>query len=87
MNVYSISYDLRQPTRDYTSLYEEIKKMGDYFHPLESNWFVRTNWDAQDIYDKLRPYIDDNDLILIIRVDHSDKQGWMVKNFWEWLRK
>lgn len=87
MNVYSISYDLRQPNRDYTSLYEEIKKIGDYFHPLESNWFVRTNWDAQDIYDKLRPYIDDNDLILIIRVDQSDKQGWMVKNFWEWLRK
>ena len=87
MNFYSISYDLRQPNRDYSNLYEAIKSFKLYIHPLESNWFIQSDWDAQDIYKKLRPCIDDNDLLLVIKVDKTDKQGWMVKSFWEWLNK
>jgi hypothetical protein len=86
MNIYSISYDLRQPNRDYSDLYEAIKSFKYWIHPLESNWFIMSEFGAQEIYNRLRPSIDNNDLLLIIKVDEHDKQGWMVKRFWDWLR-
>lgn len=87
MNIYSISYDLRQPNRDYTKLYEEIKKINNFIHPLESNWFVKSELSANDIYNRLKPHIDNNDLLLVIKVDETNKQGWMVRSFWDWLNK
>ena len=87
MNIYSISYDLRQPNRDYTKLYEEIKKINNFIHPLESNWFVKSELSANDIYNRLKPHIDNNDLLLVIKVDENNKQGWMVRSFWDWLNK
>ena len=35
-NIYIISYDLKIPGRDYTSLYDAIKSLGDWQHLLES---------------------------------------------------
>lgn len=86
--IYSISYDLRQPGRDYTQLYDAIKNMdSDFQHPLESNWFIRSINDASEIYEILRPYIDDNDLLFVVEIDKSNRQGWMLKTFWEWIKK
>ena len=86
--IYSISYDLRKPGRDYSELYEAIKKLDPRFqHPLESNWFVRSAMSADQIYNQIRPFIDDNDLLLVIAVDDSNKQGWMVRTFWNWINE
>lgn len=85
MGLYIITYDLRKPERDYTTLYETIKEIGNWQHPLESVWFVYTPFlDANGIYQRLRPVIDNNDYILINKVDPLDKQGWMVRTFWDW---
>lgn len=84
--IYSISYDLRQPGRNYSDLYEAIKELDPSFqHPLESNWFVRSTSHADDIYKHLRPHIDDNDLLLVVAIDNTNKQGWMVRTFWNWI--
>lgn len=86
--IYSISYDLRQPGRNYADLYEAIKKIdSNYQHPLESNWFVRTFESANDIYKKLRPYIDDNDFLFVIEINPLNRQGWMLRTFWDWLKE
>lgn len=88
MFYYIISYDLRTPERDYTSLYAAIKQLTpNWSHPLESTWVVRTEKSANDIYNILRLNMDRNDRILIIKVDPNDKQGWMDKSFWDWMNK
>ena len=43
MNFYIVSYDLKNPGRDYTALYDAIKSIGEWQHPLESVWIVATN--------------------------------------------
>ena len=62
-----ITYDLKKPGQSYSELYEAIKNLGDWQHPLESMWMVKVNdsTSAQDIYNTLRPQIDENDLLFI----------------------
>lgn len=85
MNIYIISYDLRKPSQNYTSLYEAIKAYGDWQHPMESLWAIYTDEDANEICNKLRPKIDVNDSILVVRLSMDTYQGWLPKSFWEWV--
>ena len=87
--VFLITYDLRKPGQSYVELYEAIKSVGDWQHPLESTWIVKVNnnfTSAENIYDKLRPKIDDNDLLFIVDITEQDRQGWLSKTVWTWLK-
>ena len=86
--VFFITYDLRTPGQSYVELYEAIKNVGDWQHPLESTWIIKVNSNftfAENIYDKLRPKIDDNDLLFIVDITEQDRQGWLSKAVWTWL--
>ncbi|MCQ2301210.1 MAG: hypothetical protein MJZ94_01120 [Bacteroidales bacterium] len=85
--IYSISYDLRQPGHDYSGLYDAIKTIDpNCQHPLESNWFVKSYITANEIYNNLRSHIDDNDLLFVVEIDPYNRQGWMVRTFWDWIK-
>lgn len=83
-----ITYDLKKPGQSYSELYEAIKNIGDWQHPLESTWIVRVTGNftfAQNIYEKLRPKIDENDLLFIVEITDQDRQGWLSKTVWTWF--
>lgn len=83
---YVISYDLKGGSSDYSALYEAIKSVGEWQHPLESTWVVMTDLDKNQIYDKLKPALEDVDHVLIFQVYPRERQGWLAKSFWEWMR-
>jgi hypothetical protein len=84
--VYLITYDLRQPGRNYADLFVAIKNIsGLWAHPLESVWLVDTNLSANDISNQLKPRLDGNDLIFITALGR-DYQGILLPVFWDWLR-
>ncbi len=83
--LYIISYDLKFPGRDYTPLYTAIKSNREWQHPLESCWIVYTSETADDIYNSLKPTLDNNDLLFISELTPNNRQGWMPKTCWEWL--
>jgi hypothetical protein len=82
--IYSINYDLRFPGRDYSSLYNAIKGCGEWWHFLGSTWLVNTSLNAQQIWDRLAPYVDQNDHVLVIRIGR-DYQGWLPNQAWDWI--
>lgn len=82
--VYVVSYDLRKPNRDYTSLYEELKKSSWWWHYLESTWLISTTESATQVYSRLVKTIDRDDRLLIIEAGR-DRQGWLPKEAWEWI--
>ena len=91
MKTFIITYDLRQPERNYSALYEAIKDVageGNWQHPLESVWVVsvQETFSANDIYNVVRNKIDDNDNLLIADISAKDRQGWLAKSFWEWMK-
>ena len=86
MAFYIISYDLKVPGRDYTPLYSKIKALGEWQHPLESTWVIKTEtYDQNQIYESLKEVLDSNDLLLIFKVFPDARQGWLAKSFWEWM--
>lgn len=81
-----ITYDLKRPGQSYSELYKAIKDLGDWQHPLESMWMVKLrNSTAQNIYETLRPQIDENDLLFIVDITNQNCQGWLSKAVWRWL--
>lgn len=84
--VYSITYDLRSPSRDYTGLYEAIKKSPKWWHFLQSTWLVLTSESAVQVWNRLAPHIDNNDSLLVIEV-RNNKEGWLPKEAWDWINQ
>ena len=84
-----VTYDLKIPGQNYSDLYDAIKSEGDWQHPLESTWVVKTDnlVLANTIYEHLRPCIDENDSLFIVEITAQDSQGWLAKSFWEWLKR
>lgn len=82
-----ITYDLKQPDRNYEALYESIKRCGDtWWHYLDSIWLVKTELAPSQCFDRIRPNIDDNDSLFIVEITGKQRQGWLPKDAWEWIK-
>ena len=84
--VYAVNYDLKQPGRDYNGLYRAITSLGPSWHYLGSTWLVDTHLTAAGIAASLRPHIDNNDRLLVIRVTR-ESDGWLPEDAWRWINE
>ncbi len=86
MAAFEISYDLVQPGRDYTRLFQAIKAYPNWAHVLESVWIVQSNGSASAIRDDLKGHIDSNDKLLVTRLQ-GDWASWNLgKERNDWLQ-
>lgn len=81
-----ITYDLMSPGQKYEPLHEAIKSAGTWWHHLESTWLVETNLTPKQWYEKLAPFLDQNDNILIIEVKQN-YWGWLPQKAWDWINQ
>lgn len=86
MALYIISYDLGKPNRDYDGLFEELKKFDNWWHYLESTWIIKTLDEPNKIFDKLKPYLDDDDNLLVMETGKKS-YGWLPTKAWDWIKK
>lgn len=79
MSVLLISYDLGSPetSDDYQDLIKQIKSYDDYAKPEYSLWFIKTDKLTSTVCDELKPYLDKNDKLLVMRVTGD---GWASFN-------
>jgi len=86
-----ITYDLNAVGKDYAGLYQLIKDLAPnaWVHPLESVWCIKlpSQWTSNDIFTRLKPAIDANDNLFVVDITDQDRQGWMPKSFWTWLKE
>lgn len=88
MAVYSISYDLRKPGRNYDDLYDAIKGCSvDWWHCLESTWMIVTDMSAARVRDALRAEIDTNDKLLVVTLQKGAAWHGLPSNCEDWIRK
>lgn len=62
-----ITYDLKRPGQNYSELFTQIKKLGNWAHPLESTWLVQTDITPEVIRNRLVSCQDANDRLLVTR--------------------
>lgn len=63
---YLIGYDLNRSGQDYTTLIQEIKKLGYWWHCLDSTFIVKSASPAAAITEHLKKFIDSNDELLVV---------------------
>lgn len=82
-----IGYDLKKPIQNYEGLFEAIKSYGNWWHHLDSAWFIETNSSTQEVMQHLKQYIDVNDELIVIQV----AKNWWATGFqqkaYDWLKQ
>lgn len=86
MNVYIVSYDLNRAGQNYAGLYAELKKT-TWWHYLDSSWLIATNETADQLWNRLSRHCDQNDRVLVIKVQSgiTNRSGWLPKDAWDWI--
>lgn len=85
MKTYVVSYELRKK-KNYIGLYEQLKASSGWWHYIDSTWLVATEESANELYNRLKPHLDQEDSILIIQAA-TDMQGWLPKDAWKWIHQ
>lgn len=82
MAVYCVTYDLKAPGKDYSSLHDHLKKYA-YCKRLESFWLIDTQKTASQIRDDLKNVVDSNDVVFVARLQGN----WASWNYGcgDWL--
>ena len=70
-----IGYDLNGQAKDYEDLIATIKNLGAWWHHLDSTWLVKSAMTATAVRDRLKPYLDADDELLVIDVT-GDARAW-----------
>lgn len=86
MKSYFIGYDLNKTGQDYKELIEQIKKLGAWWHCLDSTWIIKTDMTAVQIRDILKPKIDSNDELLVVKLSGEAAWTGFDENCSSWLR-
>jgi hypothetical protein len=68
MRTMLVGYDLNRPGQNYTGLIDALKAVPLWWHHLDSTWLLRTEETASELRDRLRPYVDAGDELLVIDV-------------------
>jgi hypothetical protein len=86
--VYLVPYDpIKQ--NDYAFLIEEIKKSPGWARISDSTWGVETNETAQELFERLRPKVTDDDRLVIVQLQKgfTECATGLSANVAEWLAR
>ena len=84
MSVILVTYDLKQPGRNYAPVHDYLKKH-TYCKGLESVWLLDTYKNPATIRDELKPLVDKNDKIFVVKLTRD----WASYNYYcaDWLNQ
>lgn len=60
-----ITYDLIK-TKNYPAVHDAIKSLGNWAKVTESNWYVNSNYSAQDVAKKVMAAMDNDDKLIVV---------------------
>jgi len=79
-----VTYDLIRPHQDYDGLYESLKKLGSWWHYLDSTWIIATGLSADEIFQQIGTHIDSDDSVFIAPISR-DWYGQLPQEALDWL--
>ena len=87
--VYMITYDLNKQGQDYENVIQAIKdaSTGVWCTYWKSSFLIKSNLQtANEVFNKIQPYLDSNDTLLVIEVKNN-KQGWLNEKQWKYINE
>lgn len=88
MTLYYITYELRNKEKNYSLFYNSIKSIGsDSCQCMTNVWLVYSNLKHSDIYNRLKPLIEDSDNLLIGATSYDNIAGWVSSDTINFLKR
>jgi hypothetical protein len=83
-----ITYDLNSPGQKYDEVIKVIKNeiSVSWCKYWESAFLFTSNLNPNQMLDKLKPYLDQGDKMIILEVTNN-KNGWLTQKQWNWINK
>jgi len=85
MITYIVTYDLNKETKR-PPIVKEIKDLGNWAKLSESSYAISTSLSAQQVYEKLKHLIDNNDNLYVITLKNP-YSGFGKKEVNDWLEQ
>jgi hypothetical protein len=85
-NFYMVYID-RNKDVSYEKVEEKMDLSVDWYRIKENLWILYTTSDAEKWYKRLSPLAKNDGNILICELNINNRQGWMNKKFWKWVRR
>ncbi len=66
------------------------KKMNlalDWFKYDKNNWIVYSTSSMEKLMTRYKPLVEPSGSLFICEINIKNRNGWMNKNFWDWLKK
>lgn len=80
-----VGYDLNKSGQDYSDLIAAIKNIGTWWHCLDSTWIVKTDLTCVQVRDALKPHIDANDELLVVKLSGEGAWAGFNQECGKWL--
>jgi hypothetical protein len=64
-----------------------LDKALDWILYAPNCYIVYTSRDSQHWYRRLRDVLDEDDNIFVVELNIENRQGWLPKSVWEWIKK
>lgn len=77
----------RSSVASYDDVKKAMDKAVDWYRISDSLWVIYTTNDADTWYARLSPLVKESGELFICALDISDRQGWMSKAFWKFVRR
>ena len=90
MNIYVIVYhSFLQGTNAYYDVINTIKSLGEWQHPADELWFVKSEESLQSILEKVMASCNAKDVLFVSRLGEHGKDyvGYLQNSMWPWLKK
>lgn len=81
-----VTYDLRKPQKDYSSLIDALKALKAVWKPLLSAWLVDTASSPAEIRDYLAKFMDENDGLFVAQLVRNWATKGLSPQGIEWLK-
>jgi hypothetical protein len=82
-----ISFNFRRRAAPTESIETQLEKALDWIRYMPTCYLLYTRTDAQTWYTRLRKVIDEDDHIFVVELNIENRQGWLPKTVWEWIRQ
>jgi hypothetical protein len=65
---------------------EKMDLAVDWYKYSDFCWVVKSTSDPAKWQTRLKPLVEPGGTLLIFKIDPTQRQGWIAKSFWEWLK-
>lgn len=84
--VYCVSYDLKNPNRNYDDLIKELKSFGTWWHQTGAVWIIVTSKTTAEVRDYLMQFIDANDKLFVVQVNKNWAAVGFKEQEYNWMK-